>query len=51
MVNDSNAWPNYYAGYLWLAVFITFAVLKYPHRKKKGESNHELDQVHARHGQ
>ena len=51
MVDYSNAWPNYYVGFLWLAVFIAFAVMKYPHGKKKEGTNHELDQVHSKHRQ
>ncbi len=31
MVDMANAWPNYYAGFLWLIAFIGFAILKYPH--------------------
>ncbi len=33
MVNTANAWPNYYVGFLWLIVFVVFAVAKYPHHK------------------
>ncbi len=35
MVDLANAWPNYYAGFLWLIVFAIFAVAKYPHGKEK----------------
>lgn len=35
MVNMTNAWPNYYAGFLWLAVFIAFVIFKYPHGKEE----------------
>ncbi len=33
MVNTANAWPNYYVGVLWLVIFISFAIAKYPHHK------------------
>jgi len=38
MVDMSNAWPNYYAGFLWLIVFIGFAILKYSHGKRGDHS-------------
>ncbi|MCI0182888.1 hypothetical protein MM817_02982 [Acidibacillus sp. S0AB] len=34
MVNFSNAWPNYYVGYLWLIVFMMFVAAKYPHHDR-----------------
>ncbi len=34
MVDTANAWPNYYAGFIWLAVFIVFIAGKYPHGKR-----------------
>ncbi len=37
VVNTANAWPNYYAGFLWLAVFIAFVAIKYPHGKRGGQ--------------
>lgn len=37
MVDYANAWPNYYVGFAWLLVFITFVVFSYPHRGRRGE--------------
>lgn len=37
MVDYANAWPNYYVGFLWLAVFIAFVIFPYPHRHNKGD--------------
>ena len=33
MVDVSNAWPNYYAGFLWLIVFLAFVAIRYPGHK------------------
>ncbi len=37
MVDTSNAWPNYYVGFLWLIVFFMFTVGQYPHEGKNGK--------------
>ena len=34
MVDMANAWPNYYAGVLWLIAFIGFVLVKYPHSNR-----------------
>ena len=38
MVDLSNAWPNYYAGFLWLIVFLAFVLIKYPDYEGRSQS-------------